>query len=479
MATQEEILAGLLGGIPGGALTQGLLATSAGLLAAGGPSYEPRSFGGALGTGLMSGLGAYQQAQQSGVQNYMAAQRMAQQMRQQEALANLTQGMDPQMRALAQANPEAFTKALADDRLKQSEFVRRVRDYQNMMNHPDERVREAAVANLAQESPWFRAKVAGMTAAASTRGAFDAVSTPELAARAGAEAGAREAGSYYAVPDATRAARAGAMSAAQAQGSFYGVPQRVGDDFVEFRIPNRAPPVAVGGPAPFANVGPAAPPPGATTATPQLMPQRGVAPPAMGAPAAPTPTPAQADEPRVVYRSPRSAEKTAEDENSLRSSYSKLPEVTGYKEVVTAFNAATAAGDTLAGDLNLVYAFAKAMDPGSVVREGEQLMIARTGGVFDRLKGMAASVIGGARLTPEIRMSLMNELNTRVLSWQLQHDSARKQYETIAQSRGLSVANIIGDVPTISLPIVRTQEDLNRIPAGQMFRDHRGNIRVK
>jgi len=29
MATQDELLAGLLGGIPGGPLTQGLLATSA------------------------------------------------------------------------------------------------------------------------------------------------------------------------------------------------------------------------------------------------------------------------------------------------------------------------------------------------------------------------------------------------------------------------------------------------------------------
>ena len=43
MATQDELLAGLLGGIPGGPLTQGLLATSAGLLSAGGPSGDRKS----------------------------------------------------------------------------------------------------------------------------------------------------------------------------------------------------------------------------------------------------------------------------------------------------------------------------------------------------------------------------------------------------------------------------------------------------
>ena len=166
-------------------------------------------------------------------------------------------------------------------------------------------------------------------------------------------------------------------------------------------------------------------------------------------------------------------------EDSARQNFVKMPEVANYKEVVSAFNSATTAGNTLAGDLNLVYAFAKAMDPGSVVREGEQVMIQRTGGVFDRLKGMVDSITGGARLTPEIRMALMNELNTRVLSLQQQHDSVRAQYEALARQRGLNVDNVIDKAPTINLPIVRSQADVDRLMPGQMYRDHQGNLRVR
>ena len=458
MATQDELLAGLLGGIPGGPLTQGLLATSAGLLSAGGPSYEPRSLGGALGAGMMSGLNAYQAAQQNALSQYVGATKLLQQMRQQQALTDLTRGMTPQQRALVMANPEAATGAMAKDAWSKTDLAKKIGDYQANLNHPDPLVREAAVAQLAAETPAFKALVAGATARASERGRFDAVSTQELAARAGAEAGAREAGSFWAVPDAARAARAGATSAAQAAGSFYGAPQRIGDSFVSI-------------PAPGVPVAPGAPRMGA--GAPQVG---GGAP---GAPAAPGATAGQPGAPSVVYSAPRDAEKTASMEGTLRQNYVKMPEVTGYKEVVTAFNSATTAGNTLAGDLNLVYAFAKAMDPGSVVREGEQVMIARTGGVFDRLKGMVESISGGARLTPEIRMALMNELNTRVLAWQQQHDAVRSQYENIARSRGLSVGNVVDAAPTINLPITRTQADVERLPRGQMFRDHLGNIRVK
>jgi len=463
MATQDELLAGLLGGIPGGPLTQGLLATSAGLLSAGGPSYEPRSFGGALGAGMMSGLNAYQQAQQNALSQYVGATKLMQQMRQQQALTDLTQGMTPQQRALVMANPEAATGAMAKDAWSKTDLAKKIGDYQANLNHPDPLVREAAVAQLAAETPAFKALVAGATARASERGRFDAVSTQELAARAGAEAGAREAGTFYAVPDSVRAARAGATSAAQAAGSFYGAPQRIGDSFVSIPAP--------GAPAPGVPVAPGAPRMGA--GAPQVG---GGAP---GAPVAPGAPAGQPGAPSVVYSAPRDAEKTASMEDTLRQNYVKMPEVTGYKEVVTAFNSATTAGNTLAGDLNLVYAFAKAMDPGSVVREGEQVMIARTGGVFDRLKGMVESINGGARLTPEIRMALMNELNTRVLAWQRQHDAVRSQYENIARDRGLKVGNVVDAPPVITLPITRTQEDVERLPRGQMFRDHLGNIRVK
>lgn len=391
MASQDEILAGLLGGIPGGPLTKGLLATSAGLLAGGGPSYEPRSLGSALGTGMMSGLNAYQQAQQSGMGNYMAAQRLAQQMRQQQALSQLTAGMSPQMQALAAANPEAFTRSMADEQLKQSEFQRRVKDYQAGLSSPDPVIREAAVSNLAQESPWLKAQVAGLT----ERARFNAVTTPELAARAGAEAGARARGEFYAVPDAARAARAGAVAGATAAGNFYGAPQRVGDSFVSI------------------------PPPGSTTQS--------------GQPATP----------RVVYDAPQSGEKTASMEDGLRKEFDGRYEVKGFKDVSVAYSSAITAGDNKAGDLNIVYALAKTFDPGSVVREGESLMVVNAANLPQQVQGMINYVAGGGRLGPSQRAQLFNELNIRAKQWQGLYDTAYSQAADIAQRRSLNVKNVL------------------------------------
>lgn len=454
MATQDEILAGLLGGIPGGALTQGLLATSAGLLAAGGPSYEPRSLGGALGAGMMGGLNAYQQAQQNSLSQYVAATKLAQQMRQQEAITSLAANMDPRQRAVLLANPEAATSAMAKDFWTKTELDKKIGDYTRNLNHPDTLVRNAAIAQLAAETPEFKALVAGATAKASERGRFDAVSTGELAARAGAEAGAREAATLP---------YAGPRAAATAAGSFYATPQRIGDSLVMIPAPGApalpgAPRMGAGGPSAGAGAPGAPAVPGAPA----------------GQPGAPQP-----GAPSVLYSAPRDAEKTASMEDTLRQNYVKMPEVANYKDVVSAFNSATAAGNTKAGDLNLVYAFAKAMDPGSVVREGEAGMIRATGSLPDQILGLITAVNGGARLTPETRLALMNELNTRVLSLQQQHDSVRGQYDAIARQRGLNVESVLDKPPTINIPITRTQADVDRLPPGQMYRDHQGNFRVR
>lgn len=427
MATQDELLAGLLGGIPGGALTQGLLATSAGLLAAGGPSYEPRSLGGALGAGMMGGLNAYQQAQQNTLAQYLAATKMAQQLRQQQALTDLSTNMSPQMRNLALANPEAFTKAMAENELKISDHQKKIRDYQAGLQHPDPIIREAAVANLASESPWFKAQVAGVTAAAGERGRFDAVTTPELAARAGAEASAREAATLP---------FAGPRAAATAAGSFYATPQRIGDNLVMIPAP--------GAPAP-----PGAPRMGAGATS--------VGAGAPGAPAAP-------GAPSVVYSAPRDAEKTASMEDTLRQQFAAAPEVKAYKDVAAAYNSAVAAGNNLAGDLNLVYAFAKAMDPGSVVREGEQVMVMGTGAAAERLRGWINSIQGGARLTPEIRANLINELNTRIDAWANQYGSLRSQFEDAAKSRGLNVRNVLDQPVQINRQSPPAATDTNNPP---------------
>ena len=56
-----------------------------------------------------------------------------------------------------------------------------------------------------------------------------------------------------------------------------------------------------------------------------------------------------------------------------------------------------------AGDLSLIIAYMKLLDPGSVVREGEFETVRQTGAISDRLWGLYLNVKDGDRLTPELR----------------------------------------------------------------------------
>jgi hypothetical protein len=66
-----------------------------------------------------------------------------------------------------------------------------------------------------------------------------------------------------------------------------------------------------------------------------------------------------------------------------------------------------------AGDLNLVYGVAKLMDPGSVVREGEQVLVNQTNSLPDWFVGQINRLNGGAALQDNTRAALMTEAGSR------------------------------------------------------------------
>jgi hypothetical protein len=70
--------------------------------------------------------------------------------------------------------------------------------------------------------------------------------------------------------------------------------------------------------------------------------------------------------------------------NNLRKQFETEQSTQDYKTVLPLMDSALKIQNNKAGDLNLVYAFGKAMDPGSVVREGEQVMATNVGGVSEK-----------------------------------------------------------------------------------------------
>lgn len=123
--------------------------------------------------------------------------------------------------------------------------------------------------------------------------------------------------------------------------------------------------------------------------------------------------------------------------------------------IASAREAATRPGG--AADLNLIYAFAKIVDPESVVREGETVMVQRTGSLPDWVVGQIERMNSGQGMTEQVRKKLLVELESRVGGLQRAHDSATEFYRRRAVSAGIDPSLIIYapqmyEPPTVAPP---------------------------
>jgi hypothetical protein len=131
-----------------------------------------------------------------------------------------------------------------------------------------------------------------------------------------------------------------------------------------------------------------------------------------------------------------------EDENKLRDDFDKAKPVQAYRVVVPMLESAKKAGPTRAGDLNLIYAFAKLMDPESVVRESETGMVTATGTFGDRLAGITSQLNGKQALQEDTRKKLIAELDSRFAALEQSYQAHEDAYRGIAERRGLDFDNI-------------------------------------
>jgi hypothetical protein len=93
------------------------------------------------------------------------------------------------------------------------------------------------------------------------------------------------------------------------------------------------------------------------------------------------------------------------NEKDLVAQYSGADPVKTYSTVRDAYERVrqSAALDTGAGDMGLIYGYMKMLDPGSVVRESEFAMAAQTGSYGEQIQGLVQRVLTGERLTPSQR----------------------------------------------------------------------------
>lgn len=139
------------------------------------------------------------------------------------------------------------------------------------------------------------------------------------------------------------------------------------------------------------------------------------------------------------------SEKDFTQEKAIRNEYETQPAVKSYRTVVPMLESAkdAATRPTRAADLNLVYAFAKLMDPDSVVRESETAGVVATASVADRLGAYIGQLNGQAMLSPETRAKLLDELNSRFQSLKESNDVLAQQYTDIATAYGLDPSRVV------------------------------------
>lgn len=134
--------------------------------------------------------------------------------------------------------------------------------------------------------------------------------------------------------------------------------------------------------------------------------------------------------------------------NKLRDDYNASPVVKSYQAMLPSYIAGISSAPTPAGDLDLIYAYAKIMDPNSVVREGEAATVA--GGdtwVGQKVAEMTKQLGSGGTFRPEYRKQLREEMKRRGGAMNQQFIQERVRYKTMAQRYGVDPLDIVGEHP--------------------------------
>lgn len=103
-----------------------------------------------------------------------------------------------------------------------------------------------------------------------------------------------------------------------------------------------------------------------------------------------------------------------------------------------------------AGDLSLIFAYMKMLDPSSVVREQEFANAQNAAGVPDRIRNAWNKALNGERLNPNQRQDFINQANKVYKAQSSRHESTVKaRYKQMATRFGVDPENVVGafDVP--------------------------------
>ena len=100
---------------------------------------------------------------------------------------------------------------------------------------------------------------------------------------------------------------------------------------------------------------------------------------------------------------------------------------------------------TPAGDISLIFAYMKMLDPGSTVREGEQATARNAAAVPDYVRNMYNKVIGGLSLTPQQRTDFVGRARDIYSTSKRMQDATTSTYTDRATRMGIDPSLVVRD----------------------------------
>lgn len=138
-----------------------------------------------------------------------------------------------------------------------------------------------------------------------------------------------------------------------------------------------------------------------------------------------------------------------------------------------------------AGDLSLIFAFMKMLDPGSVVREQEFANAQNAAGVPDQVRNAYNKAISGQRLNPTQRQDFLNQAAQLATNAEGRITGTTRKYQDIARQygydpvRGTGMADFSGVTSSVSSrpeaaagpARPQTEADFKALPSGSLYID--------
>jgi hypothetical protein len=129
-----------------------------------------------------------------------------------------------------------------------------------------------------------------------------------------------------------------------------------------------------------------------------------------------------------------------QSETDLRKEFLSQPDARDFPVIASSYQnvVATARNESAAGDLSLIFAFMKILDPNSVVREQEFANAQNAASVPDQIRNMYNRVLSGERLNPTQRADFVRQAQSVYGTRLERYNGLAERYRGLAESYGFA-----------------------------------------